>query len=76
MNGDDAFLLDILRYSERTIRAARGRRLEELRNDETLQSLLIHPLLVIGEAVKGCPQISANGMIKSHGRKSQVCGTG
>ena len=52
MNRDDAPLLDILRYSDRALRAAHGRRLEELERDETLQSLLIHPLLVIGEAVR------------------------
>ncbi len=53
MKRDDAFLLDILRFSERAIRAANGRRLEELQRDETLQSALVHPLIVIGEAVKG-----------------------
>ena len=53
MSRDDAPLLDILRYSERALRAAHGRHLEELERDEALQSLLIHPLLVIGEAVKG-----------------------
>jgi len=53
MNRDDAFLLDILRFSERAMRATNGRRLEELQSDETLQSALVHPLIVIGEAVKG-----------------------
>lgn len=53
MNRDDAFLLDILRYSERAMRATKGRGLEELQRDETLQSALVHPLIVIGEAVKG-----------------------
>jgi len=53
MKRDDAFLLDILRFSERAIRAANGRHLEELQRDETLQSALVHPLIVIGEAVKG-----------------------
>ena len=53
MKRDDAFLLDILRFSERAIRAANGRHLEELQRDETLQTALVHPLIVIGEAVKG-----------------------
>jgi len=52
MDRDDAFLLDILRFSERAMRATNGRRLEELQRDETLQSALVHPLIVIGEAVK------------------------
>ena len=45
-------MLDILRFSERAMRATNGRRLEELQRDETLQSALVHPLIVIGEAVK------------------------
>jgi uncharacterized protein with HEPN domain len=53
MNRDDAFLLDILRFSERAMRATNGRHLEELQGDEILQSALVHPLIVIGEAVKG-----------------------
>jgi uncharacterized protein with HEPN domain len=76
MSRDDAALLDILRYCERARRAANGRRVEELARNEALQSLLIHPLLVIGEAVKS---LSANFRERHNqirGHKSLECGIG
>ena len=52
MDRDEPFLLDILRYCERAMRATKGRRQEDLDHDEALQSLLSHSLIIIGEAVK------------------------
>jgi uncharacterized protein with HEPN domain len=52
MDRDEPFLLDILRYCERAMRAAKGRRQKDLDHDEALQSLLSHSLIIIGEAVK------------------------
>jgi uncharacterized protein with HEPN domain len=52
MKRDEEFLFDVLRYAKLAVGRARGRSQDELAGDQDLQSLLIHPLLVIGEAVK------------------------
>jgi uncharacterized protein with HEPN domain len=52
MRSDDELLVDLLSYSRLAVKRAQDRKEEELSRDKDLQSLLIHPLLVIGEAVK------------------------
>ena len=49
---DEELLVDLLSYAKLAVRRARGRSQDELIMDKDLQSLLIHPLLVIGEAAK------------------------
>jgi uncharacterized protein with HEPN domain len=52
MKRDEELLVDLLSYAKLAVRRAGGRSQDELIVDKDLQSLLIHPLLVIGEAVK------------------------
>jgi len=52
MKKDEELLVDLLSYAKLAVRRARGRSQDELIMDKDLQSLLIHPLLVIGEAAK------------------------
>lgn len=52
MKTDDELLVDILRYAQLAVKRTKGRKEADLSADEDFQSLLVHPLLVIGEAVK------------------------
>jgi len=52
MKRDEELLVDLLRYAKLAVKRASGRSQNELTVDQDFQSLLIHPLLVIGEAVK------------------------
>src|SRR6266436_1791801 len=52
MRRDEELLVDVLRYAKLAVRRASNRNEDELSADEDFQSLLIHQLLVIGEAVK------------------------
>lgn len=52
MNRDEEILVDLLRYAKLAARRVQNRTEDELDADADLQSLLFHPLIIIGEAVK------------------------
>ena len=52
MNRDNEVLIDLLHYAKLAAKRARDKTKDELEADADLQSLLFHPLLILGEAVK------------------------
>jgi len=52
MNRDDAYLLDMLKAASRASEAIQGNTYEEFRRDWRLQSIVLHQMMVLGEATK------------------------
>lgn len=52
MNRDDAVLLDMLKAAGRASEAVQGCSFDELRRDWRLQSIVLHQMMILGEATK------------------------
>ena len=76
MKKDEELLVDLLSYAKLAVRRARGRSQDELIMDKDLQSLLIHPLPVIGEAAKNLSVEFRQGAPEIPWEKSRECAIG
>ena len=59
MNRDNEVLIDLLHYAKLAAARVQGKSKEDLEADANLQSLLFHPLLILGEADMWLSQVSS-----------------